>query len=321
MCVDGEGPLWSVFDINTARWLVDHFKLGAEQDIEIPLIRACERDDTVFVQWLVTHFKPQSRFGTSFYSVRQACMNRNLTLAQWLTTYFNLTAQNSACADIDEEGISSGIFGDGLLWTACAHGDLATVQWVVQHFNLTINNVRSDGTYALVTACENNKDSGPLIARWLTEHFSLEADDDRRALFYTALAHDDLGMMQWFVSRFGYTIDNIRAVGWIIRNAICEGLVIAQWFVSHFELTKRDISAHNNRALRDACERGRLETVQWLVDRFGITADEIRADNNLMLRLARGNGHMATVRWLVTRVSVARTAPPNRICQKAKPIR
>jgi hypothetical protein len=58
-------------------------------------------------------------------------------------------------------------------------------------------------------------------------------------------------------------------------------------------LTREQVRADSNEALREACENGHLATAKWLTERFGLTAADARTYNNA----ARCGGRASTATW------------------------
>jgi len=101
----------------------------------------------------------------------------------------------------------------------------------------------------------------------------------------------------------GLTREQVRAVdNEALRWTCWRGrLAVAQWLADRFQLTAADARAGNNEALRWACGDGHLATAQWLTERFGLTAADARAFSNNALLGACTNGHLDVVQWLVKR--------------------
>jgi len=57
-----------------------------------------------------------------------------------------------------------------------------------------------------------------------------------------------------------------------------------EWLVTKFGLTKYDLKANDNYALRYACICGNLSAVKWLVERAELIEQDVRCRNNVVLR-------------------------------------
>jgi hypothetical protein len=101
----------------------------------------------------------------------------------------------------------------------------------------------------------------------------------------------------------GLTREQVRAENnEALRRACVNGhLATAQWLTERFQLTAEDARANNNQALREACINGHLATAQWLTERFQLTAEDARANNNYALRWACRCEHLAVAQWLTER--------------------
>jgi hypothetical protein len=67
-------------------------------------------------------------------------------------------------------------------------------------------------------------------------------------------------------------------------------------------LTREQVRAGNNWALRWACEGGHLATAQWLTATFQLTDADARDADALLM--ACQYGHLAVVAWLETRFGI-----------------
>jgi hypothetical protein len=93
-----------------------------------------------------------------------ACREGRLTVAQWIATHFNLTADDARHQK------------NRALRVACWKGRLSVAQWLVKYFGLNANDVRGLDNRVLQWTC----DGGHLhVVRWLVTYFKLTAADIR----------------------------------------------------------------------------------------------------------------------------------------------
>ncbi len=53
-------------------------------------------------------------------------------------------------------------------------------------------------------------------------------------------------------------------------------LNVVQWLVTNFNLTADDVRANNNWALQYSCASNHKAVAQWLIDRFQLPVEEIK---------------------------------------------
>jgi hypothetical protein len=123
---------------------------------------------------------------------------------------------------------------------------------------------------------------------------------DRSRQLALAVEFDDPVVVAGMVSSYQLTPDDVRAHDNHALRRACEAgrAGVAAWLVETYALGPRDARAADNYCLRAACRAGNLELAMWLKRRFGLTPDDARAMNNYALRMACRNGHLEVCRWL-----------------------
>ncbi len=126
-----------------------------------------------------------------------ACANDHLEVAQWLTTTFNLTAED---ARYDESWALVG---------ACTNGYIDVVKWLVETFSFT----RRDIKPLFAETCAGGY---LVLAKWMVEKFRLTINDvrgDIRHEFQCVRIYGFPEVVKWLVETFSLTIDDVRGNG------------------------------------------------------------------------------------------------------------
>jgi hypothetical protein len=132
-------------------------------------------------------------------ALRSSCANGHLAVAQWLTSTFNLTADDARADD------------NKTLRFSCWNGHLAVVQWLVSTFNLTAEDARDCDNSAFRWSCKNGHLA---LAQWLASTFGLTAADarsrDNEALG-NSCKNGHLAVAKWLTATFSLTADDAGA--------------------------------------------------------------------------------------------------------------
>jgi hypothetical protein len=219
-------------------------------------------------------------------SLRAACANGRVEVAQWLACRFSLGADD---VRLDR---------CGALRDACCGGHLKAARWLAATFDLGTSDARAANDRALRRACRG----GHLkVAQWLAGAFAFRASrKDTSALpaLREACAHGHLAVARWLVTRFKLVARDVAAGGNLALRGACAGghLEVARWLARAFVLTSMDAGAADNAALRGACDNGHLDVALWLAGSFALDVPP-PCLHALALGACRG-GHLEVVRWL-----------------------
>jgi len=132
------------------------------------------------------------------HTLRWACKNGHLAVAQWLAERFGLTADDAREND------------NWALLEACHQGHLAVAQWLAEQFQLTADDARGRNNEVLRWACNYGHLA---VAQWLADRFGLTAADARavdNSALRGACENGHLAVAQWLETKFGITQEEIN---------------------------------------------------------------------------------------------------------------
>jgi hypothetical protein len=161
---------------------------------------------------------------------------------------------------------------------ACAQGELYLVIRLAEIFELEADDIRFDiqlgDSEALIVACGY----GHLkVARWLADHFGLNAEDAKARCcmsLVAALKRGHQAVARWLIDRFNLTSTDVSF------RYCCEAIrqsghpELLQWLEkeSRFNVRTEQAVSPGDIALRAASKQRRPDVARWLFDRFGLTA-------------------------------------------------
>ena len=262
---------------NNAKWLKDNSPVWREEDLGPEAFRtACSFgliDEARTVAWR-HHLNEASvricpRLGGPIYDpLVSACRNGQFETAEWLVAYF------------DPERIRD-------LWTGPHHwleaamhgGHLKVADLLVATFNMTADEVKRDKKL------------------WYSI-FTIHRSGDEAAR--EAKKAQALKVLEWFISRFKVTAEDIRAGYDLFGKACEEGNLQVVQRLAGLGLTVQDVARPGTNAFIMACYGGCLDVAKWLAANFGSAAvcEEASPILGEVFWYAKQCGYTEMAQWL-----------------------
>jgi hypothetical protein len=174
-------------------------------------------------------------------TLQLAVAGGHLSVCQWLTQHFGLTAADARAAD------------NAALQRAVFNGHMAICQWLTDHFGLTADDARARNDHILHIALRHA--DNPATCLWLVERFGLDGRTCRHLVQNSRLAPSEVRALDNAALNFAAKHSEFKMVRWLAERFKLPPQHVAEIY---------DFAMHS-----DGC-RGRMAVHTWLARFFGL---------------------------------------------------